>query len=95
MASYTDVIRSRHKTLVAATVDTVTFSTNFGHVEVKNRASSGAGIFFTVNGAAPTALADDTFVVMPGESLQVRLESGDTVKLISATADAYSVTGID
>jgi len=92
---YTDVALARHPTLTAGQVDTVTFSTNYGYAEVKNRASSGAGISFRVDGTNPTVLGDDTYIVMPGESLIVKLGgSTDTVKLISATADAYSVTGV-
>ena len=94
MASHS-VARSKHTTLTATTVDTVTLTTNHGQVEVANRASSGAGISFTVDGTSPTALGDDTYWVGPGQSLVVRLGPSDVVKLISATADAYSVTGVD
>lgn len=94
MASYSEAL-SKHATLSAATVDTVTLTADYRSVEVKNRASSGSGIFFTVDGSTPTVLGDDTFVVLPGEALVVPSGlSSDAVKLISATADAYSVTGV-
>lgn len=95
MADHTEA-RAKHATLTAATVDTVTLTTNYGHVEVTNRASSGAGISFTTDGTTPTVLGDDTYWVGAGQSLVVKLEgSSDVVKLISATADAYSVTGVE
>lgn len=94
MADYTEA-RAKHATLTAGAADTVTLTTNVSHVEVTNRASSGTGISFTTDGTAPTVLGDDTYWVGPGDSLVVKLEGGsDVVKLISATADAYSVTGV-
>lgn len=93
MANFT-VSTAKHATLAAATVDAVTLSVPYHFVEVKNRATSGAGITFTTDGSVPTSLADNAFIVMPGESLIVRLK-GVAVRLISATTDAYSVTGVD
>ena len=94
MATYNGVVRAKHATLTAATVDTVAFATNVSSVEVVNRASSGAGISFTTDGVAPTALGDDTYWVGPGDALVVEVGAGDTVKLISVTADPYSVTAV-
>lgn len=90
-----NIAKAKHGTLTAATVASWTFTTNFAFVEVKNRAaSSTAGISFTTDGSTPTVLGDDTELVLPGESIIVPLDNSDTVKLISATADAYSVTGV-
>lgn len=90
-----NIAKAKHSTLTAATVATWTFTTNFSYVEVKNRAaSSTAGISFTTDGSTPTVLGDDCELVLPGESLVVALDGTDTVKLISATADAYSITGV-
>jgi hypothetical protein len=73
----------------------VTLSNDYYSVEVANRATSGAGISFTLDGSTPTVLGDDTYWVGPGTALTVRAgRSADTVKLISATADAYTVTGV-
>jgi hypothetical protein len=98
MASYS-VSLSKHATLVASTVDTVTLTTDRRTVEVAVRApaASSAGIYFTVDGSTPTAGGDNTFWVagIAGASLRVPSLSTDAVKLISATADAYSVTGVD
>jgi hypothetical protein len=86
---------AKHFTTTAGTADTVTLSVDYYAVEVKNRATAGAGISFTVDGSAPTALADDTYVVLPGEALVVRAPKAvDAVKLFSATADPVSVTGV-
>lgn len=95
MATYT-ATRSTHQTLTANTVDTVTVGPDYPSVEVKNRATTGAGISFTVDGTTPAVLGNDTYIVLPGESLVVPspATTGDVVKLISATADAYSVTGV-
>lgn len=95
MTTYNNVVRAKHATLAPAVVDIVNFSTNFGKAEVTNRASAGAGISFRVDGTAPTSLGDDSFWVGPGQSLIVDLAgASDQVQLISATADAYSVTGV-
>lgn len=94
MASYS-VALAKHATLAASTVDTVTLTADFKAVEVTNRATSGLGISFTVDGSTPTALGDNTFWVGPGQSLTVPSgASSDAVKLISASADAYSVAGV-
>ncbi len=96
MAAYT-VARSKHATLVAATADSVTLSTDYQSAEVMNRATTG-DIYFTVDGTTPVSAADNTLVVPPGGSLVVTLPSSgagnDVVKLISAGTPAYSVTGI-
>lgn len=94
MASYSST-RSKHATLAPATVDTVVLSFNFAFVEVVNRATAGAGIFFTTDGTDPTVSGDNTYWVGPDDALIVRAGAADTVKLISATADSYTVTGVE
>lgn len=95
MAAHT-VLLAKHTTLSAATVDTITMtSVDYPYVAVKNRAAGGAGITFRVDGQTPVALADETYLVLAGEELVVPFKGLDTVKLISATADAYSVTGVE
>lgn len=99
MAEYTDIVKSRHKTLVGGTVDSLTFSTNYSKVAVTMRspAASSAGIWVTVAGTDPVAAANDTDWVAPavGAEIIIDLGSSDTVELLSATADAYSVRGVD
>jgi hypothetical protein len=95
MAAYS-VARSKHATLVAATVDTVTFSTDWQSVEILNRATSG-DIYATVDGTTPVSGADDTIFVGPNQAVTVRLPTTgagtDVIKLISAGTPAYSVMG--
>lgn len=93
MASFS-VDRSKHATLTADAVDTVTLGYR-GTVEVLNRSASDY-IYFTNDDSAPAVDGDDTFVVGPGQSLLVgasNVGSNEVVKLISAGAAAYSVTG--
>lgn len=95
MAAY-QVARSKHATLTAATVDTVTFQERHPAVEVVNRATTG-DIYFTVDGTTPVSAANDTYYVGPGQSIVVDLPHAsdpDAVKLISAGTPAYSVTGV-
>lgn len=95
MAAYQAVL-SKHATLVAATVDTITLSTGYPSIEVANRATSG-DIYFTVDGTTPTSAGNDTYYVGPGQALVVsspHADGPDTIKLISAGTPAYSVTGV-
>ena len=96
MPSPYTVARSKSATLAAGgPADVVNLSANYSKAEVTNRASTGAGISFRTDGTAPTVLGDDCFWVGPGQSLIVDLGgSADQVQLISATADAYTVTGV-
>lgn len=91
MASYT-VAKSKHATLVAATVDTVNIPASVS-VEVLNR-STDQVIYFTTNGVTPVAAADDTFIVLAGQSLTIPDSAvhGTAIKLISAGGPDYSVT---
>lgn len=99
MASHT-ANRVQSATLSASTVDDVTLAGAFGYVEVFNRAGSGGGISFTVNGDTPTVLGDDCYVVGPGQAVVVpapvddSLPNSTVVKLISSSADPYTVTGV-
>lgn len=99
MTVYTDANSAKHATLVAATADTVTFPVDAGTVEVLNR---GADFIFATTdrflGAAgdgvPTVLGNNCAVIAPGGSLQVPTteRAPVSVRLIAATAVAYSVT---
>jgi hypothetical protein len=91
MASYT-AIAAKHATLAANTADTVTLSSvrQGGEVEVLNRGSDY--IYFTVSGTAPTVAGDEAFIVAPSGALKVGAGVWAAgVKLISASATAYSV----
>lgn len=95
MATYSEAL-SKHATLTATTVDTVTLTgTDYYSVEVVHRSGSlTTPIYFTVDGSTPTVEGDDTYVVMPGGWKTVKSRVNvDVIKLISAGAVAYSVTG--
>lgn len=94
MAAYSGA-RTQHQTLATNTADTVTLDSDYDNVEVLNRATSG-DIYFRVDGTAPTVGGAGSFIVTPGQALQVSVGSaGNTVvKLISSAATAYSVSGI-
>jgi hypothetical protein len=94
MATYT-VRRSKHATLVASTVDTVTFSTKPRSIEVRNL-DSAAVIFFRYDGVSPTVNGDDTDRVGPGETLQIDDDNSDPpeVRLISSGTPSYSLRAV-
>lgn len=99
MATYTAAGRSIHKTLTANTVDTVTLDNNYGSVEVKNHGTTASLYFLVDSAATPAIAADGTYVIDAGEALVVDSTADEqtggatVVKLISASAIAYSVTG--
>lgn len=96
MASLTVAAGERgvHATLVAATVDTVTFDRDCDRVEVLN-ATGTADIYFTTEGSTP-AVAGKNCYRLPSAIGALRVEpdaNGNTVvKLISAGTPSYSVT---
>lgn len=97
MASYT-VARSKHATLVAATVDSVTLSRDYAEVEIVNRGAAG-DIYATVDGTTPAPAADNTIYIGPGQALVFALprradNTSSAVKLVSAGTPSYSVTGV-
>lgn len=90
---------AKHATLTADTVDTVTITDPHEVVEILNR---GSGTIYAVVAAEGITPADptvegDNLVAVPA-GMVVAVESpgnrGSTVKLISATADAYSVQAV-
>jgi hypothetical protein len=97
MASYTIAAggRAAHdKTLVASTVDTVTFP---GDVSTVTVISDGAAkIYFTVDGTDPVVSGDKTFM-LPAAVSEFEVPSPGSqsavVKLISAGTPTYSVVG--
>ena len=105
MASYS-VTQSKHATLTPDTVDTVTLTGSGRVAYVKNASTTaGAVLYATFDGSTPTVGGDNTVSVHAGEvyatnelgQLVQSLSSAGNdvvVKLISATADPYSV-GLD
>jgi hypothetical protein len=93
MANFS-VSRSKHSTLGAATVDTVTLTKEYSFVEVVNRDATAANvIYFTADGSTPTVAGDNTIVVAPGQRVSVAPE-GLVIKVIGAAASPYSVHGV-
>ena len=86
---------SHHGTLGAGVADTITLTVSYPYIEVVNRATTGAGIWFRLDGSAAVAGAAGTYWVGPGGYVIVPApKDSDVVSLISATADAYSVIGV-
>lgn len=88
--------KGTHGTLVAATVDTVTFTgIDFNEVEVLNR-NGAAEIYFTVDGTAPTVGGTNCYVLpaaITSAIVGVPTTGATVVKLISAGTPTYSVSG--
>lgn len=82
-------------TLTAATVDTVTFTTDFDHVEVCILVTGGAPTYFTVDGSTPTVGGKHCYVLpdaVGSYEVEVPTAGNTVVKLISAGTPTYSVT---
>ena len=99
MASYSEAL-SKHATLAASTVDTVTLTGTFdgqGAAIVTN-VTGTAAIYVTGDGSTPTVAGDDTIVIPAVAGAFVRLDFADegsrAVKLISAGTPGYSVEGL-
>lgn len=85
------------KTLVASTVDTVTFDVGQSSVQIHND-TGGSAIYFTVDGTTPTVGGATTFRVpaIAGVIAELGVQGGastDVVKLISSGTPSYSVVG--
>lgn len=95
-------LRSKHVTLTAATVYWLAITGPWDYVEVLNRDDVGGDVCYFVvgdeNTTAPTTAGDDTLVVLPQQSVVVRLPAPGNgkvraVKMISAGTPDMSVTG--
>jgi hypothetical protein len=98
MASYTlttGQIAAHAKTLVASTVDTVTYADDCDMIEVLN-IDGASPIYFRVDGTNPVVAGTGAYVVpaSAGAALEVTIPTagGTIVKLISAGTPTYSVT---
>jgi len=87
-------MESAHGQLSAATVATVALTQSNANVIIVHFRSGTGPIYFTVDGSTPTVGGADTFVVhdkLPVRSIRVDTSDAQSVKLISATTDFYSV----
>lgn len=84
-----------NKTLVAATEDKVTFDRDCSTVEVVGDGT--AAIYFTTDGSAPVAGANNSYELLAGGIMarqeEVRTAGDTVVRLISAGTPKYNVTG--
>lgn len=98
MAAHSEV-KAKTATLAAATADSVTLSGQRSFVEIVHHGDETDPIYFTVDSAvaAPTAAADDTEVILPGERLRVgpvRAGVSTVVNLVSAGTPTYTVIAV-
>jgi hypothetical protein len=88
-----DEIGVWEQALVAATVDTVTFTDDLNNVEIINEGT--VGIYATIDGSVPTVGAKAAYYVPPGMSRVVTDNygmGGTVVKLISSGTPKYGVS---
>lgn len=86
---------SRHVTLTADTVATVTLDRQYGAVEVVN-VDGAAAVYFTVDGSSPTVAGDGTIVLpaaVSGVEIPPGSDSPTVVKLISEGTPQVAVRG--
>lgn len=95
-------MQSKHGTLTGGVVATETFTQDNGEEIVVHMVSGTGPVYFTVDGSTPSAAGDDTLVVFGDAAsgtrsrcVKVLASDSQTVKLISATADGYSVEVFD
>lgn len=88
MASYS-VQTAKHATTSAATVDTITFSSNGTGLRVRNRDSTDT-LYFRFDGTDPAVAGDDSYFVGAGESLSVDNYVAE-IRVISSSTCDYSV----
>lgn len=87
-------MESRHGTLTGGAVTTVTLTEDATNVTVIVRSTTLTdAIYFTVDGTAPSAAGNDTYVAVPNVPATVNARGGSApvVKLISSTTPGYSV----
>jgi hypothetical protein len=83
-------------TLVAATVDTITFTNSHVGVRITN-ISGAAAINYTVDGSTPVAGTSPEIAAVAGESVVVPFDGEDlaVVKLLSTGTPTIAVEGLD
>lgn len=99
MANYSvadNEIGVHDKTLVANTVDTVTFADDLEALEVLS--DGNAAIYFTVDGSDPTVGGNNTYKLPAVAAVQsisrIPTSGPTTVKLISKGTPTYDVTRV-
>jgi mannose-6-phosphate isomerase-like protein (cupin superfamily) len=85
-------IQTAHATLTTTTADTVTLTGQGVSLAVTNHDASEK-LWFTINGATAVALADENFIVLPGNTkvLGVMTTSASVVVSVVGNGNVYSV----
>jgi hypothetical protein len=87
------VAKSKHGTLVANAITSLTIDSYTPVITITNRSQVGE-IWFTVSGNDPAAGGDDTFVVLGARTVaSPSISAATTVKLLSTGTQSYSVEG--
>lgn len=101
MATYTVAAGERGvrgKTLVADAADTVTFERNIGAVEILVVTADGDenDIWFTTDGstAEVDGVNSQRLIGLRGASVQVDMDQGEVVSLVSAGTPTYDVSWV-
>jgi len=81
---------AQHATLSGSTADSVTFTGNGNTLCVTNRAAS-ASLYFRFDGTTAVADADDTYIVLAGQSKTLSGHWGKPVISLVGSSNAYSV----
>jgi hypothetical protein len=97
MAAYTVAageIGAHEKTLVASTVDTVTFTGELSDVDIRVLNEGSTGIYWTIDGRVPTVGAATANYLPPNSVAVIAVGSsaGTVVTLISSGTPKYSVS---
>ena len=85
---------TQHATLSTTTADSVTFTGVGKYLSVTNHAVSGeANLYFRLDGTTAVSLADNTYVVLPGQAkvLGPGFFGPGTVVSIVGSGNVYSV----
>ncbi len=92
MAGPYTVARTKHETLVANTVETVSFTDGGMHGIIVANMGGTNKIFFRLDGVDPTIAGDETYLVAPGAYTFITQRVHITeVRMISAGAQPFSV----
>lgn len=83
---------SRHVTLTASTVSTVTLDVDYNSVEVVN-VNGTAAVYFTVDGSTPTVKGAGTIVLPAAIGGVTVFNASRAIKLISTGTPDVSVRG--
>lgn len=96
LAAYS-VASKKHATLVATTVDQVTLTQGFSHIEVIERGGTvPLWVTYGPSPADPTSAGDDVLFVPPNGKVTIDgNERGNMVVKVLGNGNAYSVQGVD